>query len=370
MSLRLVGIHTLFLATFLLLSYILQSDFAQITGFDEPIYMSASNWPEKIALFDGHPPLGKWLYSFAQHDAETRNVTHRAIALVCGLAVTILIIAFTSRITNSLYAVAASYAGLLAGQFLVLYSNTVSLEIFTAFLALCIVLLLLCDSHRSPLARDILAGVCLGAAMVIKWSCATFGLVALGIIMFGQTNETPMKRCSRILQIMGAAVACYAILFIALSHVPWTSFFSAHYTLYRFLQDTTGIFDFQSPMWMWPLGMRPVSIFQSPEREVILRGCIWANAIGLCAVIDTLRRWRSSTEGRRVLTIAFLATWLPWIAVPRDTKFIYYFFISSIFLTILAATWVADKNRWVRWIFALGIVGNGGYHVLSYLRVV
>jgi 4-amino-4-deoxy-L-arabinose transferase-like glycosyltransferase len=370
MASRPFGIYTLFIVSFLTLSVVLQSDFAHISGFDEPIYMSSSNWPEKLALFDGHPPLGKWLYSFAQHGEETRHITHRAIALLFGTGVVLLISALISRITTNTYAVATSCVSLLAGQFLWVYSNTVSLEIFTAFLALCVVLLFLYDTRSSVRSRDISVGLCVGAAMLIKWSCATFGVAAMGIILFGQTSKTNQEKFSRMLRIIGSALACYTTLFIALSNVPWTRFFSAHYALYRFLQDTTGTFDFQSPMWMWPFGQRPITIFQSPEREILLCGCVWVHLIGLCAVIDTLRRWRSRTEGSQVLTIAFLATWLPWIVVPRDAKFIYYFFIPSIFLTVLAATWISEKKRWAQWTFAIGILCNAGWNVLTYLRVV
>ncbi len=87
----------------------------------------------------------------------------------------------------------------------------------------------------------------------------------------------------------------------------------------------------------------------------------------VCAVIDALGRWRSSTEGSRILTITLLATGVPNRAVPRHTKFIHCFFISSIVLTILAATRNSEKNRWAHWTSAMTNLCNIGWNVQTSL---
>lgn len=70
MALRRFGIYALIL--FLSLSIVLQSEVAQISGFDEPIHMPYPNGSEKLEPFDVHPPLEKYLSSFAQHGAAAR----------------------------------------------------------------------------------------------------------------------------------------------------------------------------------------------------------------------------------------------------------------------------------------------------------
>ena len=129
MALRRFGIYALIL--FLSLSIVLQSEVAQISGFDEPIHMPYPNGSEQLEPFDVHPPLGKYLYSFAQHGAETCpafiEYEHSSQELV------LLFSAPLSRITPNTSAVATSCTGLLSGQFRRVYSTTTSPEICIAF---------------------------------------------------------------------------------------------------------------------------------------------------------------------------------------------------------------------------------------------
>jgi hypothetical protein len=362
--------HSLFILTFLALAVIVQSDFARTTGFDEPIYLSSSNWPARLAFFDGHPPLGKWLFSFASHEVESRLLTHRVIALITGCGLVALLITLVARTSGNLFGLGATYAGFIAGQYLWLYSNLVSLEIFTAFFAVAVVVILAGQHSERSLIRDVSAGICIGAAISVKWSSASLLLVAICSVLFVSQSSSAASKVLSAVRISVTAILTYSVLFVSLSNTPWPEFFQAHITLYRFLQDTTGTFDFQSPMWMWPLGERPIVILGSSERLIILRGCVWLNLFGLIAVADCLRRWRAQDATSQLLTVAFLGTWIPWILVPRDTKFIYYFFVCSIFLTILAARWVSERKRWVKAIFIFGLILNSVWLVLEYQRAV
>lgn len=131
---------------------------------------------------------------------------------------------------------------------------------------------------------------------------------------------------------------------------------------------------FQSPWWQWPFILKPMWFANDKYNPagyastIMCMGNPWIFYLGAFAMAVVLavflcrmvkRGVVSPTDVKRddrgmtvlVLTIGFLAQYLPWVLVPRS-MYIYHYFASVPFIilsTALCICWMGKASRWLRY---------------------
>ena len=268
------------------------------------------------------------------------------------------------------------------------------------------------------------AGVCAGAATATKWSgvwfIALFGLAAW-VWDMGARRAAGIPRARRAAFVRDTLPSLLPLLVVPLAvyTVSWTGWFigdanawdhdkyvhagqgtfahvfavlhgwfSYHHEVYEFHIHLDSGHPYKSEPWGWLLLARPVAYFYSSpgmgqlgchvqkcSREVLAIGtpAIWWASIP--ALIWAIWIWASRRDWRAAIIVGgFAAGYLPWIAFPGRTMFLFYALPSVPFM-ILALTLAAGsvlgrgragllRRRWgasVVGAFALLVVANFFY---------
>jgi dolichyl-phosphate-mannose--protein O-mannosyl transferase len=102
---------------------------------------------------------------------------------------------------------------------------------------------------------------------------------------------------------------------------------------------------YQSNWWSWPLMIRPIWYFYESAdgamRGILMLGnpaILWG---GLVAVAACLWAGLRGRDGRLLFAGGlWIASYLPWMVIPKSLGFFYYYYLPSIFLCVaLAAAW-------------------------------
>jgi dolichyl-phosphate-mannose-protein mannosyltransferase len=99
---------------------------------------------------------------------------------------------------------------------------------------------------------------------------------------------------------------------------------------------------YQSSWWTWPLLIRPIWYFYEPAdgamRGILMLGnpaILWG---GLLAVLACLWGAVRGRDGRLLFAGSlWIASYLPWIVIPKSLGFFYYYYLPSIFLCVALA---------------------------------
>lgn len=147
---------------------------------------------------------------------------------------------------------------------------------------------------------------------------------------------------------------------------------------------------FTSPWWQWPFIMKPMWFWQDhyePEgfaSTIMCMGNPWIYYIGIFCILALLAatvakyvRMRGGIRLRQgdgnlslaVVSVGFLAQYLPWMLVPRGT-YMYHYFASVPFI-ILASAWAIshvpdNRRRWRSWAMAAYLVIAAAFFVFYY----
>ncbi|MNJ58412.1 putative dolichyl-phosphate-mannose--protein mannosyltransferase [compost metagenome] len=123
-----------------------------------------------------------------------------------------------------------------------------------------------------------------------------------------------------------------------------------------------GSHPFASPWWEWPLMKRPVWFYSAQgESGGLAPGMVssivtmgnpliwWSGIIALAGAFWLSLRRKES--GQYVIWIAFLAQFVPWMLVTRET-FLYHYFamVPFVIIAIVYVTSIAEK-KWPRFRF-------------------
>ncbi|MGI8427121.1 MAG: phospholipid carrier-dependent glycosyltransferase [Actinomycetota bacterium] len=130
---------------------------------------------------------------------------------------------------------------------------------------------------------------------------------------------------------------------------------------------------YQSKAWSWPLVLRPVAYFYEEKAgestEVIALGNLatwWGSLAALAWLIySSLSKWRP----QRLILVAWVAQYLPWLVVSRPLFFFYMTpavpFMMIGLAVALAAAW--RYRKWTRWlVLAYLVLGVGAMLVFFY----
>lgn len=271
-----------------------------------------------------------------------------------------------------------------------------------------------------PLA---LCGVCMGLSIASKW-IGLYSAVGLAALFFlsivrqyrasiaawklEEGDEARLQAArnltlSRILATCGACVVFFILVplvIYCLCYIPYLSP-TGPVTLKRIYLAQKGMLDyhstpglgmdhpFQSPWWQWPLILKPMWFAQDTfepagyASTIMCMGNPWVFYIGAAAmaavllgcVIHYVRvrngrlclRQGDGTLTLVILSIAFLAQYLPWVLVPRS-MYMYHYFASVPFIILASAYWMEKipKPGLRRGVMSAYVLGAAVFFVLFF----
>jgi len=371
-----------------------EPSFMNGTYFDE-IYHARTAYEhlEHIPAYEStHPPLGKILIALGIKLFGFSPFGWRIIGTLFGVAMLPLMYLIAKA-----YFKKTSYAATAIILFAVecmhfTQTRIATIDVYAVFFIMLMFYFMSLYSAKSyytsslkntffPLA---LAGVTFGLGIASKWIVFYGGAglaVMLGIVLYERYmeyraaklliqnvedySEATLKRITSTFFPYTLATLGFCILFFviipitiyALSYIPVLSAQSSGYTLKAFIDYQVNMFQyhsglvsshpFASPWWEWPFMKRPVWYYvQSGLDEglkstivVIGNPLIWW--VGICAMVATIILSIKQKDKRvYFIFIAYLAQYIPWMLVSRET-FLYHYFAMVPFL-ILSLVYIAE----------------------------
>lgn len=316
-----------------------------------------------------HPPLGKWLIGQGISAAGMTPFGWRITGVMAG-ALTVGLLAWGGWwLTGSLTGLTlAGVLGLTEFSRWVL-SRYATLDVL-AGAAILLVLLAMAHAARRPMPWRLSwplasAGIALGGGIATKWSVLYLGMgLALTFIVslaWGWARTRPWQEAARDVLATGLCLGVLPVIVYLLSYQPflaalptapdllsWAGLqavWQAQGDMFRYHSELTATHPFASAAWTWPLNLHPLWVYQGDEadgdmRRIVLLGSPvlwWGGLLALCWLIRDV--WRRPAAVSLALLGAFLACYLPWLAVHRAT-FIYHYYPNALLLVwILVWGW-------------------------------
>ncbi len=374
-----------------------------------------------------HPPLGKWLIGSGITLFGYDPFGWRVAAAVVGTATVALVYPLGWRLLRPIATPtaatvgAAAATGLLAIDFLhLVHSRVAMLDAFITFFVVGAVLAIVLDRDRRrdwtdapwwwrlTLGRPwrLLAGVCLGAAVGVKWSGAYVAPAVIGLVVAWEIAErrraepgagwgawvigAVRREALPTVVLLGLVpllvyVASYTGRMPGeLLGLPWTEgtvwrgIWEHQRAMLDFHTALSGDHPYQSPPWSWPLIKRPVAYWFADEggayREILAMGNPLAWWPGLIALVGLFFTWWRAGWGvlrpELVILAGALGTYLPWLVLSGDRSqtFIWYLLPTIPFLCLAlgffaALAWERMATRVAAGAYALLLVASFGFYL-------
>ncbi len=392
----------------------------------------------ECASYVVHPPLGKWMIGVGEWLFGMTPFGWRFAAAVVGTLSILILARVARRMTRS--TLLGCFAGLLLaldGLHFVL-SRTALLDIFLMFWVLAGFACLVVDRDRarerlvdwyetSPLSPQgpslglrpwrIAAGVCLGAAMGVKWSGLAFAVAfALMSLLwdFGARRAAGVRHpyLGAMSKDVPTGLVAFAVVPFVTYMATWTGWFATalgygrnwdqatssgpfyfvldsarswvqyQWQVFTFHNGLETSHPYRSEPWSWPLLLRPVAFHYEGKQGACTGGADCSEAVlgvgtpviwfGALAALVALIVWYVSTRVWRAgaVLLAYAVGWLPWfyfaIAANR-TMFLFYAIPMVPFMVLaitLCAGWLigpavrtADGRLPTRRTFGAAVVG-------------
>ncbi|WP_214630433.1 glycosyltransferase family 39 protein [Paenibacillus agaridevorans] len=365
-------------------------EFMKGSYFDEIYHARTAyeNLEGLVAYENTHPPLGKLIIAIGIKLFGLNPFGWRIAGTLFGAAMIPLIYLMARRLFGGT-TFAAIAALLLAADFMHFTQTRIAtIDVYGVFF----IMLMFYFMHRyvtmnfyrsSLLATFVplgLAGLAFGLGVASKW-IVLYGGAGLAIMLalslidrykeyaaakrrlkqgdgLDGYNRTELERASRLFPRNTIITLAACLLFYigvpagiyALSYIPILNVMSGGYTLKALVDYTTHMYNYHSQLvsshpfssswWEWPFMKRPVWYYSGSELPEGMKSTIVAMGnpliwwIGLftmmaTAYISIKRKDRSAY----MIWIAFLAQYVPWMLVPRET-FLYHYFAMVPFIIL------------------------------------
>ncbi|MEU7831536.1 phospholipid carrier-dependent glycosyltransferase [Nonomuraea sp. NPDC049129] len=384
------------------------ADKALIAGNTDIFQKCTEATLDKCASYVVHPPLGKWMIGVGEWLFGMNPYGWRFAAAVIGTLSILVLARVARRMTRS--TLLGCFAGLLLaldGLHFVL-SRTALLDIFLMFWVLAGFACLVVDRDRarerlvdwyetSPLSPQgpwlglrpwrIAAGLCLGAAMGVKWS-GVFFLAAFAVMSllwdFGARRAVGLRNpySGAFAKDVPTGLVAFALVPFVTYMTTWTGWFvsAAGYgrnwgqatssgpiyfvidSMRSWVQYQWQVFSFHSGLatshpymsdpWQWPLLLRPVAFYYEGNKggacgakdcaEAVLgvgTPVIWFGAL---AALIALIAWYVATRDWRAgaVLLAYAMGWLPWFyfAITENRTMFLFYAVPMVPFMVLAIT--------------------------------
>jgi dolichyl-phosphate-mannose--protein O-mannosyl transferase len=342
--------------------------------FDETWYVAGAREFLRSGnmMFEQHPPLAKLLITAGVAIFGDNPFGWRAMSVIFGattlVAVFLWSFALFRNIAQSLWVTAITFFD----QLLYIQARVAMLDIFlTAFCVLALAFFTFSMKEKEPsrsFRSFVLSGVFIGLATACKWSgmFLLFGLVAIILLValmrlwqvrFADPRATDFYRPDLWVGMLPwkAAVAFGVIPFLVYfcTYLPQiihagsvSEFFASHRRMFEIWSGDPGTHPYASPWYTWPELIRPVWYLfhiagddpatwsgQNQAQAVVALPNPVILFLGEIAVFISAWRWIVRRDlDSMIVTIAFLASFLPWALNPKGLEFSYYYFPSILCL--------------------------------------
>ena len=359
-----------------------------------------------------HPPLGKvfimigvWIFGMVPFG-------WRIVGTLFGVAMIPAIYAFARAIFRKTW-VAFAAALLLAVDFMHFTQTRIAtIDVYGVFFIIMMFYFMyrytqtnyLCQGLKQPLKYLFLSGLMFGLGAASKW-IVLYGGAGLAVLFFwtlyqryteyrwakerlpgagGEEREKLQAAVNAFWPGTIKILACCVLFFIAIpvgiyvaSYLPtilipgqglsyvWRN----QQSMFSYHAGLESTHPFESPWWQWPVIARPIWFFVNNYLAPGLRSTIvsmgnpavwWG---GLVALILAARHWLKSDSlededggwSRRVIVLALVSQYVPWMLVSRCT-FIYHYFACVPFLVLTLAWmmnyWTKGHPKRMKWVYA------------------
>lgn len=318
---------------------------------------------------DTHPPLGKLMISIGIALFGMNPFGWRVSGAAAGVALLVLLWAFSRRLFQSRWITAAVVA-LFAldflhftesrlGQvdsFLVLFMTAMYYFMFRYGEAL---------GERRGWRYLAASGISMGLAVSCKWS-GLYGAAGLaliwavlmtrslsqGRITWRYAGQTALACCLFFLLIPAAIYLLSYLPYVAADQSLgfWERVWSNQVNMLAYHSQVSGYHSSASSWYEWPISARPVLLFSGrrPGGRAEILALMGNPALwwpGLLAVFYGIYRLLDGKDGQAAfLVTAYLAPMLPWIFISRYS-FLYHYYPSLPFLTLLMGLLAERKGR-------------------------
>ncbi|MEO5358260.1 MAG: phospholipid carrier-dependent glycosyltransferase [Nitrospirae bacterium YQR-1] len=324
-----------------------------------------------------HPPLGKLFISLGIMIFGMNPFGWRIAGALFGIATIFVFYAFGLRLfRDSKYAFIAAF--LMSFDFMhFAMSRIATIDVYAVFFIILMyyfMYIYLSKSFYTDRFKDVtvplfLTGLSFALGVSVKWICVYAGL-GLAVLFFyslylryresglSVKNGVDFKTLTVKTAVFAAVFfVVVPIIIYTLSYLPvksegrtWpaTAILNQR-DMYEYHKNLEATHPFSSQWYLWPLMVRPLwawaggdYLAKNEAASIVVMGnpAIWWLSIPafIAMLVMAYKKRRFSSIGVCVVTVGFLAQYLPWVLVPRLT-FIYHFYASIVFL-ILSLTYV------------------------------
>ncbi|QWR76976.1 phospholipid carrier-dependent glycosyltransferase [Candidatus Magnetomonas plexicatena] len=314
-----------------------------------------------------HPPLGKLFIALGIWAFGMNPFGWRIVGALFGIATIFVIYAFGLRLfKSSRYAFISTF--LMTFDFMhFTLSRIATIDVYAVFfIALMYYFMYIYISESSGSGKNLLiplalSGLSFAFGISVKWICVYAG-VGLAVLffysLFLRYKDFGIKN-GMIFKTIGFAMVFFVIIpliIYSLSYLPvksegrtWPATAILNQKdMYDYHTNLKAAHPYSSQWYSWPLMMRPLWAYSGgdylPKDEVKTITIMgnpavwWLSIPAFSLMLLMVYRQRRISIGVIVVTVGFLAQYLPWILVPRLT-FIYHFYASVPFL-IFSITYV------------------------------
>ncbi|MCR2804335.1 glycosyltransferase family 39 protein [Paenibacillus soyae] len=354
-----------------------------------------------VAYENTHPPLGKIIIAAGIKLFGLGPFGWRIAGTAFGIAM-IPIIYMTARRLFGRTSYAALAAGLLAADFMHFAQTRIStIDVYGVFFIMLMFHFMnkyaALSFYKTKLAATLLplglAGLFFGLGVASKWIVLYGGAglaVMLAISLWDRYKEyaaakrklagngehaeafdtAALKRIAAIfprntILTLAACLVFYIAIpagIYALSYIPILSVMEGGYTwkalvdyqvnMYNYHSNLVSSHPFSSSWWEWPFMKRPVWYYSGDGLAADLKSTIvtMGNPViwwfGIFAMLLTI--WLSVKRGEKkmyMVWIAFLAQYIPWMLVPRETFLYHYFAMVPFMILSIVYIWGVLEER-------------------------
>lgn len=347
-----------------------------VFSFDEVHYVGAARLLDRVNKNWEHPPLGKYLILASIRLFGDNPIGWRIPSVIAATGTNLCLYGIAESLVGVAGGVVSGIFGI-TGFLLFVQGRTAMLDTYlAAWLALAFYLIL---KDRRPLAA-----VAFGLACATKWSALPPLLIWLAFMLVCGRGSL-VGRIKEVGKLFTLSAFTYYIVFLPLTGlkgdptIPCTILVCEPYSLWDLIRlqhemylgqlRVTQSHHYMSQWYQWPLLDRPIWFHYAdyagqefPEKMkqgVLMIGNPLVMVTGLLAWLHGLLVYLKEREPKLVvLVLAYVATFLPWIVIPRAVSFYYYYYPSGLVLGLLL-TWslfrLAKTLRlwWIPWAFAV-----------------
>lgn len=329
-----------------------------------------------------HPPLGKIFIALGIIMFGMNPFGWRIVGVLFGIAMVPMVYLFAKRLTKNTPASALACVMFSFDFMHFTQTRIATIDVYITFFVICMYYFMYRYSRMSfydtPLKKTFVplsaCGICMGLGIACKWTGMYAG-AGLAVIFFAvlyrryreylYAKAAPKERTENIshASILKSFVPCtkktiffciiffvaIPALFYLLSYLPfvdsghpglWSRMLQNQETMFSYHSTLESTHPYSSPWYQWPTMVRPIWYYSGIAGETLREGISafgnplvwWAGIPAFAYMLWLCIKKKDRTAA--LLTVGYLAQYLPWFFVTRVT-FIYHYFPSVVFVVLM-----------------------------------